>query len=167
MTTRTPLYNHTSPDTAYLVADYPYGRKVRCRIRYWLESDPKRGFRFVSQTEHPTRLTWNAPKKSTYALLAAAMFLDDAGHVQWTSIHEYSDHAAVRDFIAAFPLADLTSLRPWCAQKAAFSLARAEGRAKWTINGEVREDSPAEIASNAADAAAWREIALSLPPRAA
>ncbi len=48
-----PLYGHSSPDTAYLVADYPYGRTVRCRIRYWIETSATKGFRFVSQRETP------------------------------------------------------------------------------------------------------------------
>lgn len=28
------LLGHVSPQTAYLVEDYPYGRQLRCRIRY-------------------------------------------------------------------------------------------------------------------------------------
>jgi hypothetical protein len=31
------LTDHTSPETAYLVEDYPYGFRLRCQIRYWLE----------------------------------------------------------------------------------------------------------------------------------
>ena len=30
---RTPLYGHTSPETAYVVADYPYGYRERTTIR--------------------------------------------------------------------------------------------------------------------------------------
>jgi hypothetical protein len=30
------LSGHVSPQTAYLVEDYPYGRRLRCRIRYWI-----------------------------------------------------------------------------------------------------------------------------------
>ena len=48
----TPLYGHTSPETAYLVADYPYSFKLRCRIRYWIESDPKR---MVAEASAPER----------------------------------------------------------------------------------------------------------------
>ena len=28
---------HISPETAYVIDDYPYGFRLRCRIRYWLE----------------------------------------------------------------------------------------------------------------------------------
>src|SRR6516165_4444148 len=61
------LSGHISPETAYVVEDYPYGLRLRCRIRYWLEHTPKRGFRFWSQTTNPKRGNiWNKPKASTY-----------------------------------------------------------------------------------------------------
>jgi hypothetical protein len=52
---------HLSPETAYLVSDYPYGFRLRCKIRYWLEHHPKRGTRFVSQTTNPNAAgeVWN------------------------------------------------------------------------------------------------------------
>lgn len=50
------LHGHESPETAYVVDDYPSGFKIRCRIRYWIETIPKgvkQGMqRFVSQTSH-------------------------------------------------------------------------------------------------------------------
>ena len=63
------LRGHTSPETAKIVENYPYGYK-RCRIRYWIETRKGMGQRFVSQTEHPTRKIWNAPKKSNYNAIA-------------------------------------------------------------------------------------------------
>jgi hypothetical protein len=35
------LKGHISQETAYLVDDYPYGFRLRCKIRYWLEYQPK------------------------------------------------------------------------------------------------------------------------------
>ena len=49
------LQGHTSPETAYVVDDYPYGYTLRCRIRYWLEVNERHGVRFVSQTTNPMR----------------------------------------------------------------------------------------------------------------
>jgi len=49
------LKGHISPETAFIVDDYPYGFRLRCKIRYWLEYNPKHGFRFVSQTTNPKR----------------------------------------------------------------------------------------------------------------
>jgi len=86
------LKNHTSPETAYLVEDYPYGFRLRCKIRYWLEHHPTRGTRCCSQTTNPKRPGeyWNTPKSSTYAILAGCMYLNKDNHVTWTGLTEYS-----------------------------------------------------------------------------
>lgn len=85
------LTGHTSEETAYVVNDYPYGFVLRCKIRYWLEYNPKHGYRLCSQTTNPRRPSevWNKPKKSTYAPLGV-MGLDSKGHVQWTGLSMYS-----------------------------------------------------------------------------
>lgn len=98
------LSGHTSPETAYLVDDYPYGFRLRCKIRYWLEIHPKRGTRFVSQTTNPKRgnTVWNKPKASTYADVAGAMYLDEKGHVQWDCLSYYPDVAACVAWLATY-----------------------------------------------------------------
>ncbi len=155
----TPLYGHTSPETAYLVNDYPYGRKLRCRIRYWLERDEKRGFRFVSQTEDPRNLKWNAPKKSTYSDFAGAMYLNEEGHVKWTGLHVYSEHSAVSEFLTTFPGADLSILRRFVLAKAVMKRRFAKGEAYMTINGQRAERTPEDIARDTAEADAWEALA--------
>lgn len=72
------LKGHVSPETAIVVEDYPYGFRLRCRMRYWLEYQPKKGFRRWSQTTNPKvtvsvtptsnvlRHPWNKPKASVY-----------------------------------------------------------------------------------------------------
>lgn len=83
---------HVSPETAYLVQDYPYGFRLRCKIRYWLEISKTKGVRFCSQTTNPKRGdTWNKPKYSTYCKFGGAMFLNELNHVVWTGVHEYMD----------------------------------------------------------------------------
>jgi hypothetical protein len=85
------LNGHTSQETAYVVDDYPYGRRLRCKIRYWIETAEKGAAkgkqRFVSQTTDPKRSYefWNKPKPSTYALIAV-MYLDHKDHVQWWGV---------------------------------------------------------------------------------
>lgn len=59
---KTHLPGHTSEETAYFVESYPYG-SLRCKIKFWLEHTPKKGFRFVSRTQNPKNGVWNAPKK--------------------------------------------------------------------------------------------------------
>jgi len=84
------LKGYDSPEKAYLVNDYPYGFRLRCSIRYWIESDPKKGSRFCSQTNNPKKegLVWNKPKKSTYAEFGAVMFIDN-GRVGWDGLSRY------------------------------------------------------------------------------
>jgi hypothetical protein len=85
------LKGHTSQNTAYLVRDYPYGFRLRCKIRYWLEYSKGHGFRLCSQTTNPkvTAEVWNKPKASTYSMLAV-MGLDEQQHVTWTGVSMYA-----------------------------------------------------------------------------
>ena len=93
------LTGHTTPATAYVVDDYPYGYRLRCKIRYWLEHKPKHGFRLVSQTTNPKRAgeVWNKPKASTYCHFGVMVLNEDNGHVNWTGINAaYCDAAALK-----------------------------------------------------------------------
>jgi len=51
------LQGHTDPESAYVVDDYPYGRVLRCKIRYWVETagkgKAKGQQRFVRQNHQP------------------------------------------------------------------------------------------------------------------
>lgn len=152
------LTGHTDESTAYLVSDYPYGRD-RCRIRYWLESNNGKGYRFCSQTEHPRKLIWNAPKRSTYQMLAGAMYLDEKGHVQWTGLNEYSDATKVLEFVQNFPGAVTQFLWAWCLKKHVLSSKLASGDAYFTINGQRQERTEAETERNRQDAQKWKEAA--------
>lgn len=134
MTAITILAGHVSPETAYVVADYPYGFRLRCTIRYWLEHDAKRGFRLVSQTSNPKRgNVWNKPKASTYCKFGGAMYLDDAGHVQWSGLTEYTDGAEATAWVATFgagvPEAGRDLMTRWVAAKVAYAANRKPGDA--------------------------------------
>jgi hypothetical protein len=86
------LKGHSTPETAYIVNDYPYGFRLRCKIRYWLEEN-KNGARLWSQTTNPKKAgeVWNKPKASTYAYIGGCMYLNEEGHVAWSGLNEYSD----------------------------------------------------------------------------
>lgn len=119
------LIGHTSPEMAYVVDDYPYGFKLRCKIRYWLEFSPKKGFRFVSQTTNPKRGDiWNKEKASTYSRFGGAMFLDDNNHVQWRGLSEYCDAKEAQDYELTYgegvPEAGKPLLRKWVEMKLAY-----------------------------------------------
>jgi hypothetical protein len=139
------LSGHVSPETAYVVDDYPYGFRLRCKIRYWLEFHPKRGFRFLSQTTNPKRGdVWNKPKASTYARFGAAMYLDDQEHVTWAGLSEYSDGAEAQAFkdkyLEGVPEAGQPTLNQWVAMKLAYDGARAEDKANGKILPLTREE---------------------------
>jgi len=125
------LSGHTSPETAYVVNDYPYGFRLRCKIRYWLECHSKLGVRLVSQTSNPkvSGLVWNKPKPSTYARFAGAMYLDDEGHVTWAGLTEYTtaaEAAAWRDkWGAGVPAALVDRMNAWVLAKQQYEARKA------------------------------------------
>ena len=54
----TVLYGHVSPDTAFVIEDYPYGRQLRCMMRVWIDGPPDKGlykgqYRIAQQTTNP------------------------------------------------------------------------------------------------------------------
>lgn len=123
------LSGHVSPDTAYVVTDYPYGFRLRCQIRYWLDCHPKHGVRLMSQTSNPKLpgLVWNKPKTSTYSRFAGAMFLDENGHVQWSGLNEYTDGAEAAAWRATYgagvPEASRELMNRWVNAKIAYDAA--------------------------------------------
>ena len=106
-TPHTVLTGHTSPETAFLVEDYPYGFRLRCQIRYWIETKAGHGQRMVSQTTNPKRpgLVWNQPKASTYSRLRVLYREADTGHVKGAALDIYADPAKVDAFEATYAAA--------------------------------------------------------------
>lgn len=76
----------TSPATAIVVDDYPYGFQLRTQIRYWVETKPGYGQRFVSQTRNPKNGQWNKPKASTYSQLIVMGREAGTGYVKYLAI---------------------------------------------------------------------------------
>lgn len=104
----TPIYGHKDESSAYIIEDYPYGFRLRCRIRYWLEYKDGHGWRLVSQTTNPKKGDrWNKPKASTYSNLGACMFLNEEGHVKWTGVGTYSSLDELIKFAENYPGAEL------------------------------------------------------------
>jgi len=138
------LAGHVSPETAYLVADYPYGFRLRCQIRYWVETS-KHGQRLVSQTSNPKRGgVWNKPKASTYSDLRV-LYVDEQGHVQNEGLSfAYADEPKLDAFVTRYAVA-LTSERDQKAIKLARVLIRARRHVTFTIEErsgppQTRED---------------------------
>ena len=93
------IYGHTSPDTAYVVSDYPWGFRLRTTIRYWIETSTAKngGQRFCRQTIDPRSGRWCAPKKGTYWSIAV-MFLDDEDHVGFDALSMHDNGEAIASF---------------------------------------------------------------------
>lgn len=155
------MKHHTSPETALVVNDYPYGFKLRCNIRYWIEDGGKKGFRFVSQTSNPKKdnLVWNKEKKGNYAKLAMCLFLDAEGHVSHTALSEYDGAERVLSFLnehgkdAHF----VSDFATFLSLKERFSTKLANDEAFFTVNGVRQEKTAEEKERHAKDAALWKK----------
>ena len=97
------LTGHTSFETAYIVNDYPYGFRLRCKMAYWLETNPKHGMRLVTRTTNPkvSGEVWNKPKASTYSALKV-MGLNEVGHVATHGLYFSDAVEKVEAFEAAY-----------------------------------------------------------------
>lgn len=88
---------HTSEENALIVDNYPYGFRLRTKIRYWIESN-KNGDRFVSQTLNPKTNKWNKPKKSIYYAVAV-MTQEENGHISFMALYPTTSKEEITDFL--------------------------------------------------------------------
>src|SRR4051812_19175630 len=91
------LTGHVSPDTAYVVADYPYGFRLRTEIRYWIETKNGHGQRVMSQTRNPKvpGMPWNRAKGSTYNAVKVLVLNPENGHVESDGLSAYATEADI------------------------------------------------------------------------
>jgi len=160
-----PLFGHHDESTAFVVADYPYGFRLRTQIRYWTEAAPRKGVRFVSQTMNPKTGGWNKPKKSVFSRFAEAMYLDEQGHVQTKGLNEYSKASDVADYLRVFGLEGtiMPDLRAFAAGKVKLKEGLASGQIYFTVNKEPRPESDFEKARHAVEAEEWRAVLAMMP----
>lgn len=90
------LSGHTSPETSFIQPDYPYGRKLRCQRRIWVETATKGSakgkMRFVHQTSNPKRttLSWNKPHADQYRDFVVMYINPENGHIETAGVDIYS-----------------------------------------------------------------------------
>jgi len=84
------IYGHTNFDNAFEVDNYPWGFRLKTKVRYWIETSDKSngGQRFCKCTLNPKTGAWCAPKKGTYNILSN-MYLDENNYVQYDAISLY------------------------------------------------------------------------------
>ncbi len=137
------LSGHTSPDSAYIVSDYPYGFRLRCQIRHWIEFKRGHGFRHVAQTSNPKRpdLTWNRPKAGT-SCPALVLVIDTAGHVASDGLGTW----ATEEQIAAFETTHAAALT--AEHRAALAMLRAMNARMARVTYRVEASGSATIDAN-------------------
>ena len=101
------LIGYVSPETAYVVPDYPYGFTLRTQIRYWVETKPKFGQRFVSQTLNPKTGKWNKPKAGNYFQAVVLLVNQDEaspefGYVSYAALSTYSSNEEIAEFLGQY-----------------------------------------------------------------
>lgn len=76
----------TDLGTNHVVDDWPWGRKQRCSMHFFVEFQPYHGERFVKQSTFKGR-TYK-PKLATYATCVKIIELDGKiGHVEYNAIY--------------------------------------------------------------------------------
>lgn len=90
------LLGHVNQDTAFYVEDYPFGFRLRCKIRYWIETaekGAKKGeMRMVSQTTNPKKghpEFWNKPNPGIYCPLLVLVQREDNNHIECRGLSYY------------------------------------------------------------------------------
>ncbi len=157
------LTGHVSAETAYVVNDYPYG-SLRTQMRYWLEYKPKKGWRLVTQSLNPKNDRWNKPHPGVYTNIAASMYLDEKGHVEWTGVSEYTNGLETADFLKTFRNADRVVLKVWIPAKIRYisnsiKLMKEKGITGWSTNGVEEKANVYEIQRKEAELEQWTQAA--------
>lgn len=147
------LLGHTSEETALVVDDYPYGRRVRTQIRYWLETVRNRGDRLCSQTLNPSTGRWNKPKKSTYSSVGVMYREPDTGYVRWMGLGDWPSDEAVADFMAAVTPDKLND-----EQKRALAMLIGRKKAFANVTWTIRDSSSMTEEERKAEDARQKEI---------
>ncbi len=140
---KTELTGHVSPETAYLVPDYPYGFRLRTEIRYWIETKKGQGQRVMSQTRNPKKpgQPWNKPNASTYDAIKALYLNSDNGHVENDGIGGYATEEQLTAFRTAYPLT-CAEERNAKALTMLTAMQRASARVTWTVTANPDPSEP-------------------------
>lgn len=88
-------------ENPFIVKDYPYGYKLRTELRAWIETNPTRGERLVTQTINPKNGRLNAPKKSTYDAVKL-LLVNDENKFSTASISKYSQEDTINKFLESY-----------------------------------------------------------------
>ena len=91
------IYGATDEESAHVVEGWPWGRRMRCTKRFWIETT-KHGDRLCAQCTQPDRVTgtcsgsWCKPKKSTYTDGVIVLAQDVDGTMATETLGAYYHH---------------------------------------------------------------------------
>jgi hypothetical protein len=148
------LTGHTSEETALHVGDYPYGRRVRTTIRYWIETRVGMGDRFCSQTLNPKTGRWNKPKKSTYTGVGLMYREEDTGYVKWTGLSNYAQREDIEAWVALVKSEVITLNEEQRKNLARIvGVSRAFEGVTWSVrSGDISDEEKAKLDAEQAEA---------------
>lgn len=161
---RTPLYGHTSPETAYFIPDYPGGFRKRLERRDWIEYKKDKGYRWVYQTREKGSSRWNNPKASTYSS-AMGLYLDEKGHIQSMTIGYGgpSGYTAFLDLFTRLGRDQLLGLLGGATAHIAYKKRQVrfneKGETGMSVNGVPVLAQEGELERNQAELAKWEQVA--------
>ena len=93
------IYNAVDFDTAIEVDNYPWGFRLKTKVKYWVESNNK-GDRLIKQTLNPKTNEWCKPKKSTYNAVEV-LYFDENNHVKGYAMGKYgTNEEELKTFIS-------------------------------------------------------------------
>jgi len=93
------IYNAVDFDTAIEVGNYPWGFRLKTKVKYWVESNNK-GDRLIKQTLNPKTNEWCKPKKSTYNAVEV-LYFDENNHVKGYAMGKYgTNEKELKTFIS-------------------------------------------------------------------
>jgi hypothetical protein len=91
------LYGYDSKENSYQVDNYPWGFRLRTKVRYWVETKKGFGQKFYKQTMNPKNGEWCKEKGGVY-FPVVIMGLNDEGHVTHTGLSEYDQIETIEKF---------------------------------------------------------------------
>lgn len=150
------LYGHTSPETACIVEDYPYGFRLRTQIRYWIETKEKYGQRFVSQTLNPKTGKWNKPKAGTYNPILVMVRNPENGYISCVGLQ--SGGWSKEETIAKFEIQHAAALGDY--EREAIRYIRATNKANEMIKVTIEPATPGKVSQTREEQAAIYNQAL-------
>lgn len=124
---------HDTEENALIIDNYPYGFRLRTKIRYWIETT-KNGDRFVSQTLNPKNNKWNNPKKSTYDAVMVLIKEKETGYIKSSGLYPTTDRTAILNFLDFIKDYELSK-----EQKEQLRILRAYSKVYENVKFSIRE----------------------------